>query len=111
MSVGSRSNSSSSSSEFSLSGRSASSGLSYPSASMDLTKFHDSAHAHDFQQPLSRIVMVRKMEQRTYVAASKQGQVNTFHHLNSITFIYCQWRGVLCDVSIVVPFKPTDQYL
>lgn len=46
----------------------------YPTASMDLTKFHNTGHTHDAAQGLSRVVMVRKMEQRIFVNSSKTGE-------------------------------------
>ncbi|XP_065217804.1 uncharacterized protein LOC135843721 isoform X2 [Planococcus citri] len=46
----------------------------YPTASMDLTRFQDSTHTHDLTQGLSRVVMVRKMEQRIFVNSCKSGR-------------------------------------
>lgn len=47
----------------------------YSTASMDLTRFQDTTHAHDLTQGLSRVVMVRKMEQRIFINSSRNGQV------------------------------------
>ncbi|XKL65869.1 hypothetical protein PGB90_009289 [Kerria lacca] len=46
----------------------------YSTASMDLTRFQDTTHAHDLTQGLSRVVMVRKMEQRIFINSSRNGQ-------------------------------------
>jgi hypothetical protein len=43
---------------------------------MDLNRIPSTTHGHEFHSGLSRVVMVRKTEQRTF-ASGKNGEVST----------------------------------
>jgi hypothetical protein len=45
-------------------------------AIMDLNRIPSTTHGHEFHNGLSRVVMVRKTEQRTF-ASGKNGEVST----------------------------------
>lgn len=44
---------------------------------MDLNRIPSTAHGHEFHNGLSRVVMVRKTEQRTF-ASGKDGEVSNW---------------------------------